>query len=198
MQQTTFEPPGRPPSPGSPPPPATPPTPPRNPRSLRARAADAPRRAMSFLGRHPALVRSVLLVAIFFISAGAGGLYGAWALACRGGACPSANVLESYTPRQTSKLFAADGRFVAEIGNERRTLITLQDIPPVVRNAFLVVEDKRFYSHSGIDWFRVPGATLRNARAMRWREGFSTITMQLARNVFTEDLSREKTPVRKV
>jgi penicillin-binding protein 1A len=111
---------------------------------------------------------------------------------------PVGGVARRYTPRQTSKLFAADGRFVAEIGNERRTLATIKDIPPVVREAFLVTEDKRFYGHGGIDWRRVPGAVLRNVRARRWKEGFSTVTMQLARNVFTSDISREKSLVRKL
>jgi penicillin-binding protein 1A len=140
----------------------------------------------------------MVLLVVFGGSLALGGLYGAWALVCRGGVCPSVAVLEGYSPRQTSKVFAADGRFVAEIGNERRTLAPIADIPPVVRDAFLVTEDKRFYRHAGIDWMRVPGAMLRNVRARRWREGFSTITMQLARNVFAEDISREKTLVRKL
>ncbi|GLC28519.1 penicillin-binding protein 1A [Roseisolibacter agri] len=151
-----------------------------------------------FWRRHPNAVRAVLLATVFFAALAAGGLYAAWALVCRGGACPSVAGLEGYSPRQTSKLYAADGRFVAEIGNERRTLVTLKEIPPVVKDAFLVTEDKRFYDHAGIDWLRIPGATLRNVRARRWREGFSTITMQLARNVFSEDISREKTLVRKL
>ncbi|AHG90128.1 penicillin-binding protein, 1A family [Gemmatirosa kalamazoonensis] len=134
-----------------------------------------------------------------FLAAGAaGGLYASWALACRGGTCPSADALEGYAPAQTSKLFSADGRFLAEIGNERRTLIKLEDIPPVVRQAFLTVEDKRFYRHGGIDWLRIPGALARDIVSRSWKEGFSTITMQLARNIFTEDLTREKTPVRKL
>jgi penicillin-binding protein 1A len=169
------------------PPPSTPPARP-----------PAPRRAVPFWKRRPALLRAFLLATTFFVSAGAGGLYASWALVCRGGACPAVNSLEGYAPAQTSKLFAADGRFVAEIGNERRTLIKIQDIPPIVKQAFLVTEDKRFYSHGGIDWMRVPGAMARNVRARSWKEGFSTITMQLARNVFTEDLSREKTMVRKL
>lgn len=161
-------------------------------------AAAATRRRASFRQRHPGLVRALLLLVVLGGSLGAGGAFAAWTLACRGGTCPSAAALEGYSPRQTSKLFAADGRFVAEIGNERRTLITMQDIPPVVREAFLVTEDKRFYDHDGIDWYRVPGAVLRNVRARRWKEGFSTITMQLARNIFTEDLTREKTILRKL
>jgi penicillin-binding protein 1A len=161
-------------------------------------AGRARRQAPGFWRRHHRLVRALALAATFAAAAGFGGLYAAWALVCRGGACPSVETLAGYTPRQTSKVYAADGRFVAEIGNERRTLVAVKDIPPVVREAFLVTEDKRFRSHRGIDWLRVPGAVLRNVRARRWREGFSTITMQLARNVFTEDISREKTLVRKL
>ena len=165
----------------------------------KSRPADRPRRpAGNFWRRHHRAVRVVALVATFLAAAGAGGMYAAWALVCRGGTCPSVASLDAYTPRQTSKLFAADGRFVAEIGNERRTLATIKDIPPVVREAFLVVEDKRFYGHGGIDWRRVPGAVLRNVRARRWKEGFSTVTMQLARNVFTSDISREKSLIRKL
>jgi penicillin-binding protein 1A len=151
-----------------------------------------------FWKRHAGAVRATLLALTFFTSAGAGGLYASWALVCRGGTCPSADTLEGYAPAQTSKLFAADGRFVAEIGNERRTLIKVSDIPPVVRAAFLSTEDKRFYNHGGIDWMRIPGALARDIVARSWKEGFSTITMQLARNIFTEDLSREKTLVRKL
>jgi penicillin-binding protein 1A len=176
----------------------TEPTPGTPPAAAAPRAARPPRRGGGFWRRHSTAIRAVLLLTVFFGALGAGGLYAAWALVCRGGACPSAASLEGYSPRQTSKVFAADGRFVAEIGNERRTLATLQEIPPVVRDAFLVTEDKRFYDHAGIDWLRVPGATLRNIRARRWREGFSTITMQLARNVFSDDISREKTVVRKL
>jgi penicillin-binding protein 1A len=127
---------------------------------------------------------------IFLVMLGAGGAFTAWALVCRGGACPSVASLDEYTPRQTSKLFAADGRFIAEIGLERRTLIKLEEIPPVLQQAFLTVEDKRFYKHRGIDWVRVPGAMIKNIRAGRFAEGFSTISMQLSGNIFPERINR--------
>lgn len=173
------------------------------PQSRSARASKgAPRRAAGawrrFRERHHKAIRALALAVTFAAFAALGALHAAWTLVCRAGACPAAESLEAYTPNQTSKLYAADGRFVAEIGNERRTLVQLPDIPPVVREAFLATEDKRFYRHGGIDWMRVPGAVLRNARARRWKEGFSTVTMQLARNVFTDDISREKTLVRKL
>ncbi len=121
-----------------------------------------------------------------------------WWNICRDDSCPSVDVLDQYIPQQTSKIFAADGRLIGELGLERRTLIALADLPPEVRAAFLITEDKRFYDHGGIDYRRVAGALLKNIRALRWAEGFSTITMQLARNVFPENLSREKTLTRKL
>src|SRR6185503_16337869 len=115
-----------------------------------------------------------------------------------GGRCPAVQVLDEYTPRQTSKLYAADGRFIAEIGLERRTVIRIDEIPPMVRSAFVVPEDKRFYKHAGIDWARVPSAIIADIRTRSFSQGFSTITMQLARNIFPERISREKSLVRKL
>src|SRR5918994_7190702 len=70
---------------------------------------------------------------------------------------------------------------------------------PVVKAAFIATEDKRFYQHDGIDWYRVLGAIKNNLFEMRVAEGFSTITMQLARNVWTEDISgRDKSLRRKL
>jgi len=138
-------------------------------------------------------------VAIVFVLAFAVGLgYGSWALVCRAGACPSVDLLDQYQPRQTSKLYAADGRFIAELGLERRTLLKIEQIPPLVRNAFVMTEDKRFYEHGGVDWYRVPGALLTDIKRRSFAEGFSTITMQLARNIFPERLTRDKSLVRKL
>ena len=156
------------------------------------------KRISNFRRGHPTFVRVVLLFFTFVFAFGAGLAYGAWTLVCRGGQCPPVESLNDYTPRQTSKLYAVDGRFIAELGLERRTLITLDEIPETVQQAFVITEDKRFYSHAGIDWRRVVGALVRDILARSWDEGFSTITMQLARNVFPERISREKTLVRKI
>ena len=152
----------------------------------------------NFRRAHPTLIRVLLLLFTFGVAFGFGLAYGAWALVCRGGQCPPVDALNDYTPRQTSKLYAADGRFIAELGLERRTLVKLDEIPLTVQQAFVVTEDKRFYSHAGIDWRRVVGALARDILARSFDEGFSTITMQLARNVFPERISREKTLVRKI
>ena len=143
-------------------------------------------------------MRGILIGGAFALSFGIGLFYASWALVCRAGRCPSVDVLDEYTPRQTSKLYAADGSFIAEIGLERRTVVKIDQIPPVVRNAFIATEDKRFYEHAGIDWERVPSAILNDLRTRSWSQGFSTITMQLARNIFPERISREKSLVRKL
>jgi penicillin-binding protein 1A len=155
-------------------------------------------RIESFRRNHPLVVRGLLLLLTFVVACLFGLAYGSWVLACRGGQCPSVEALNDYTPRQTSKLYAVDGRFIAELGLERRTLVKLDEIPQTVQQAFIVTEDKRFYSHAGVDWRRVFGALARDILARQWDQGFSTITMQLARNVFPERLTREKTLIRKL
>ena len=147
----------------------------------------------SFFQRHPMLVRWMLLSVTFGSSFVAGLLFAGWALVCRAGQCPSVAELEAYQPRQTSKLYAADGRFIAELGLERRTLLTLDAMPPMLRTAFLTIEDKRFYEHHGIDWFRVPGAVWNVIKTRSFSQGFSTITMQLAGNIFPERINRRET-----
>jgi len=152
---------------------------------------------LSFRQRHPTLVRAVLLTFTFLVALGAGVLYSSWALICRGNQCPSIEILAEYTPHQTSKLYAIDGRFIAELGLERRTLVKIDEIPKIVQDAFVATEDKRFYSHAGIDWHRATGVILRSP-IHGFSQGFSTITMQLARNVFPEKISREKSLIRKL
>ena len=152
----------------------------------------------NFRRRHPKMSRGLGVLLAFGTAFVLGFGYSAWALVCRAGACPSVDVLDEYQPRQTSKLYAADGRFIAELGLERRTLLKIDQIPPILRNAFVQTEDKRFYSHKGVDFLRIPGALLADVKKRSFAEGFSTITMQLARNIFPERLSREKSLVRKL
>jgi penicillin-binding protein 1A len=138
-----------------------------------------------------------MLGATFLVALGAGLLYASWALICRGTQCPTIESLAEYTPHQTSKLYAIDGRFIAELGIERRTLVKFDEIPRVVVEAFVSTEDKRFWSHAGIDWYRTAGVIIKSP-VNGFSQGFSTITMQLARNVFPEQISREKNIVRKL
>jgi penicillin-binding protein 1A len=150
------------------------------------------RRFREFRAHHPRFMRWTYITTTFVVSFVAGFAYAGWALVCREGQCPAVEELNNYQPRQTSKLYAADGRFIAELGLERRTLIALNEMPKVLRDAFVVTEDKRFYDHVGIDWMRVPGAVWSVVRTRSWSQGFSTITMQLAGNIFPERINRRE------
>jgi penicillin-binding protein 1A len=126
--------------------------------------------------------------------------YGAWTRVCAGEHCPSISRLVANPNHQvqTSKVYAADGRLISELGAERRTVVALGEIPLPVRQAFIATEDKRFYDHHGIDYLRILGAIKNDLLSLGFAQGFSTITMQLARNIFPDDISREKTLTRKL
>src|SRR4029453_3211147 len=97
--------------------------------------------------------------------------------------CPAVERLTTYQPGGASLLLDRYGEPFASLSPIQREVVSLRSLPPVVAQAFLAVEDQRFLHHHGVDWRRVVGATLANLRAGSFREGFSTITMQLARNV---------------
>jgi penicillin-binding protein 1A len=138
-------------------------------------------------------VGGAALAAMFLV----GLFWGSWTRACAGERCPSiARLTQGKGPQQTSKIYAADGRLITELGLERRTVLPLREIPLWVRQAFLATEDKRFYQHHGIDYWRILGSVKANISSLSYTQGFSTITMQLARNIFP-DLGREKKLTRK-
>ncbi len=143
---------------------------------------------------HPVQRRRAIIATVLALLYGTGLAYGSWTRVCAGDRCPSIlRIDQGHRPQvQTSKVYAADGRLISEYGVQRRTVVKLSDIPLHVRQAFLATEDKRFYSHHGIDFIRLPGAMLNGFR------GFSTITQQLARNVFSDKISRERSPSRKL
>jgi penicillin-binding protein 1A len=116
----------------------------------------------------------------------------AWYTACSGTACPAISRLNEFDPVQASKVFAADGRRIFDYGTERRTVKTLKEMSPAIPAAFLAVEDKRFYEHHGVDWVRFFGAIKNNILSGGMNEGFSTITMQLAGNLFPDEIDRRR------
>ena len=105
-----------------------------------------------------AAVRGILLGLLGVAVVGLAVLLAAWLSACAGNACPSLAGLDDYDPAQASKVYAADGRLITDLGLERRTVVPLTQMSPAVVRAFLATEDKRFYEHGGIDWVRVAGA----------------------------------------
>src|SRR4051794_26268093 len=143
--------------------------------------------------------RIVLVSFLAIIAFGLAVLTALWTRACAGNSCPSIAGLGGYDPKQASKVYAADGRLITDLGLERRTVVPLVEMSPYVKAAFITTEDKRFYQHHGIDWVRVLGAIKNNVFKFRVAEGFSTITMQLARNLWPEDISgRDKSLRRKL
>ncbi|MCI0405172.1 MAG: PBP1A family penicillin-binding protein [candidate division Zixibacteria bacterium] len=107
---------------------------------------------------------------------------------------PSLSQLTNIEPRIVTRVYASDGSVLKDFYSERRILVPLKEIPPYMVDALLSTEDKRFYSHWGVDLIRVPKAFLVNLQRGEWAQGFSTLTQQLARNLF---LTREKTLTRK-
>ena len=149
--------------------------------------------------RTPKLRRSVFVGLLALITFFCAVVLAAWTGACAGNTCPSIEGLDRYDPNQASKVYAADGRLITDLGLERRTVVPLPQMSPYVKAAFIATEDKRFYEHQGIDWVRVVGAIRANVFKLRFAEGFSTITMQLARNLWPEDISgRDKSLRRKL
>jgi penicillin-binding protein 1A len=104
--------------------------------------------------------------------------------------CPSVEALLSYRPPEATRLYARDGSLLADLSVERRVVVDLDEVPPLVSNGFVAVEDRRFWAHGGVDARGVARAVWRDAVTLSLREGFSTITMQLARNVFPDELPR--------
>src|SRR5919108_3162743 len=147
----------------------------------------------------PRARRNILVGLLATFAFGLAFLAAAWSRACAGNTCPSIEELGVYDPNQASKVYAADGRLITDLGLERRTVVPLAEMSAYVKAAFITTEDKRFYQHHGIDWYRVFGAIKNNAFKLRMAEGFSTITMQLARNLWPEDISgRDKSVRRKL
>ena len=124
-----------------------------------------------------------------------GGAVAAFAVILAYDNVPSIEALTDYRPKVPLRVYTADGALIGEFGEERRTLVRLQDVPAVLKQAILAAEDTRFYHHTGVDFVGVARAALSNFTSGRPRQGASTITMQVARNMF---LSPERTFSRKL
>ncbi len=126
--------------------------------------------------------------AVFVLTAGVG----AWTRACANDACPSIQGLTGYDPDQASKVYAADGRLITDFGLTRRTVLPIAEMAPAVPAAFVAVEDKRFYQHHGVDWIRFFGVIKHTLLHGNLQQGFSTITMQLAGNLWPTEINRQQ------
>ena len=106
---------------------------------------------------------------------------------------PDVSELSDYRPKLPLRVYSTEGQLIGEFGEERRNLTPFANIPKVMKDAVLAVEDARFYDHGGVDYkgfLRAAVASLKGGR----KQGASTITMQVARNVY---LTSERTMSRK-
>ncbi len=110
---------------------------------------------------------------------------------------PSLEQLERYEPKLVSKIYSRDIQLIREIsGEENRKLVTFNKLPEHLINALIATEDHSFYKHWGVNTYNFFGALYANIKSLSWKRGFSTITMQLARNMTY--LTKEKLIIRKI
>ena len=107
-----------------------------------------------------------------------------WLTTCGFVGCPTRGEIRAFRPGEGGKIVDRNDRFLGRIAIVRRVNVPIDAIPLHVRQAFLATEDRRFYEHNGLDWRGLFRAAAANVRHLGVREGFSTITMQVARNSF--------------
>lgn len=108
---------------------------------------------------------------------------------------PDVRELENYQPIQATRIFDINNKLISEFFNEKRVVVPLKNVPDYLINAIIATEDHRFYKHSGIDIVSIVRAFLKNILAGEIVQGGSTLTQQLAKNLF---LSSERTFIRKL
>jgi len=126
--------------------------------------------------------RILLPVFAFLFFTGAGLGWGAWRNLCA--TCPSVAQIRTWEPEQTSKLLSHDGQLIVEIGRERRTPVEISALPEYLPQAVIAIEDQRFRSHEGYDIRGIVRAVWGRLTGQSALGGGSTITQQLARNMF--------------
>src|SRR5579872_6595833 len=97
---------------------------------------------------------------------------------------PQVEALEAYRPSSITELYDDQDRVIGSFALQRRVVAGYDDFAPVLRNALVSIEDKDFYAHSGINFWRIVGAAYRDIESGGKVQGASTLTMQLARNLF--------------
>lgn len=108
-----------------------------------------------------------------------------WYAPCALGGCAPLDQLAEYQA-EGSALLDMDGEPFARLATVNRRIVSIDSLPAHVPQAFVAIEDQRFFEHGGVDFFRTAGALVRNVQSGGVSEGGSTITQQLARNLFPE------------
>jgi penicillin-binding protein 1A len=109
---------------------------------------------------------------------------------------PGVSELHTYQAPQVTRVLARDGTLLAEVFTQRRTVVPIASLPPHVKLAVLAAEDAGFYEHQGLNYWGIARAMLVNLRSGGARQGGSTITQQVVKNLLLN--SRERTFARKI
>ena len=140
----------------------------------------------------------LLFITLLFLLFIGGGIFAVGVVIHYSKDLPDYRQLEVYTPAVTTRFYAGDGRLLAEYAAEKRVFLPIDDIPDIVKKAFISAEDQRFYSHSGIDPIGLTRAMISNLKNLRTDKrmgGASTITQQVAKNFL---LTSERSIKRKI
>ena len=140
-----------------------------------------PANAASSFRRHWPWLSLVFLMASGLIA------FDSWLATCGFYGCPTRTDIRAFHPSEGGNIYDRDGKLLGHLENVRRLNVPLASVPENVRQAFVATEDRRFYEHNGLDWHGVVRAVARNFSAGGIRQGFSTITMQVAHNSFLQD-----------
>lgn len=143
-------------------------------------------------------MRKLRIALIVLLLLGVAGFAWLWFAPCGFGGCAPVSDLEQFQA-EGSELLDMNGDPMGRLATVNRRVVPLDSLPPLLPQAFLAVEDRRFYEHGGVDWKRMVGALRTVVTPGQHAEGGSTITMQLARNLFPDRLSyKDRTPRRKL
>lgn len=133
----------------------------------------------------------LFIVAMGAFAAGAG----SWFLYRLYETLPTHNQLQNIEPPLVSKVIGRNGKVIHEFSIERRFWVPLDQIPEDLQNAVIAIEDRKFYKHWGIDIHRIFGAVVVDVMHGKLAQGASTLTQQLARNLY---LTHERSFLRKI
>ncbi|HCT60705.1 MAG TPA: penicillin-binding protein [Acidobacterium sp.] len=153
--------------------------------SFHRRPARAQRPEFRPPARRRKVAGSLALVLLVVLAAAAGSLGGV--LLIYSVDLPQISELEHYRPMSTTEIYDRNGQLIGSFALQRRTVVRYQDFAPVLRDAIISIEDKNFESHWGVNLFRIAGAAYHDMVSHTRSQGASTLTMQLARNLFLSD-----------
>jgi 1A family penicillin-binding protein len=132
-----------------------------------------------FKGRQSLILHTLLAISILAVY-----FTDTWLGTCGFDSCPTPRDIQTFQPDQGGRILDRYNRVMGRLEVVRRVNVSLKSVPEFVQQAFIATEDRRFYQHNGLDWRGFFRALVTNLKAGGTRQGFSTITMQVARNTF--------------